>query len=118
MLIQINKRIANGQERKGSSYTKHQLIKMEIKTAAFVSGGSHGWILKLVDADLIEGVTGRKARGLQTEEIACNCQTFLSLLSGRKKQTSDIFFPSLYKFKRRFLLKYCAAIMTPGFTFS
>ena len=84
MLIQINKWIANGQERKGSSYTKHQLIKMEIKTAAFVSGGSHGRILKLVDADLIEGVTGRKARGLQIEEIACKCQTFLSLLSGRR----------------------------------
>ena len=63
-----------------------------------------------------ERVTGRKARGLQTEEIACKCQTFFSLLSGRRKQTSDIFFPSLYKFKRRFLLKCCVAIMTPGFT--
>jgi len=50
-----------------------------------------------------ERVTGRKARGLQTEEIGCKCQTFLSLLSGRRKQTSDIFFPSLYKFKRRFV---------------
>ena len=39
-----------------------------------------------------ERVTGRKARGLQMEEIACKCQTFLSPLSGRKKQTSDIFF--------------------------
>ena len=29
-----------------------------------------------------ERVTGRKARGLQTEEIACKCQIFLSLLSG------------------------------------
>ena len=38
-----------------------------------------------------ERVTGRKARGLQTEEIGCKCQTFLSLLSGRRKQTSDIF---------------------------
>ena len=38
-----------------------------------------------------ERVTGRKARGLQREEIACKCQTFLSLLSGRRKQTSDIF---------------------------
>ena len=38
-----------------------------------------------------ERVTGRKARGLQTEEIACKCQTFLSLLSGRRKQTSNIF---------------------------
>ena len=65
-----------------------------------------------------ERVTGRKARGLQTEEIGCKCQTFLSLLSGRRKQTSDIFFPSLYKFKRRFLLKYYVAIMTPGFTWS
>ena len=49
-----------------------------------------------------ERVTGRKARGLQTEERGCKCQTFLSLLSGRRKQTSDIF-SSLYKFKRRFL---------------
>ena len=38
-----------------------------------------------------ERVTGRKARGLQMEEIACKCQTFLSLLSSRRKQTSDIF---------------------------
>ena len=39
-----------------------------------------------------ERITGRKARVLQTEEIGCKCQTFLSLLSGRRKQTSDIFF--------------------------
>ena len=38
-------------------------------------------------APVSEGVTGRKARGLQTEEIACKWQTFLSLLSGRRKQT-------------------------------
>ena len=38
-----------------------------------------------------ERVTGRKARGLQTDEIACKCQTFLSLLSGSRKQTRDIF---------------------------
>ena len=31
-------------------------------------------------------------RGLQMEEIACKCQTLLSLLSGRRKQTSNIFF--------------------------
>ena len=66
-----------------------------------------------------ERVTGRKARGLHTEEIGCKRQTFLSLLSRRRKQTRDFFFfPSVYKFKRRFLLKYCVAIMTPGFTWS
>ena len=46
------------------------------------------------DADCsheIERVTGRKARDLQTEEIGCKCH-FLSLLSGRRKQTTDIFF--------------------------
>jgi len=33
-----------------------------------------------------ERVIGRKARGLQTEEIGCKCQTFLiSLLSSRRK---------------------------------
>ena len=39
-----------------------------------------------------ERVTGIKARGLQMEEIGCKCQTFFSLLSGRRKQTSNIFF--------------------------
>ena len=104
------------------------------------------------EIESIERVTGRKARGLQMEEIGCKCQTFLSLLSGRRKQTSDIFFllytnlkggfsPVLLPGKshgRRsmvgyspwgrkesdtterlhfhFLLKYCVAIMTPGFT--
>ena len=63
----------------------------------------------------LERVTGRKARGLQTEEIGCKCQTFLSVLSGRRKQTSDIYFSSLYKFKRRFLLTCCVA-KTPDFT--
>ena len=61
-----------------------------------------------------ERVTGRKARGLQMEEIGCKCQTFLSVLSSRRKQTRDFFF-LLYKFRRRFLLK-CRVAMTPGFT--
>ena len=39
-----------------------------------------------------ERVTGRKARGLQMEEVGCSVKTFLSLLRGRRKQTSDIFF--------------------------
>jgi len=38
-----------------------------------------------------ERVTCRKARGLQTEEIAYECLTYLSILSGRRKQTSDTF---------------------------
>ena len=41
----------------------------------------------------IERVTGRKARGLQTEEIGCKCQTFLSLLSSKRKQTAIFFLP-------------------------
>ena len=49
-----------------------------------------------------ERVTGRKARGLQTEEIACKCQTFFSLLSGRRKQASDIFFLLYTNLKRGF----------------
>ena len=49
---------------------------------------------------VIERVTDRRARGLQTKQRGCKCQTFLSLLSGR-----------------RFLLKCCVA-MTPGLTWS
>ena len=48
--------------------------------------------IKPVNLKGIERVTGRKARGLQMEEIGCKCQTFFSLLSGRRKQTSNIFF--------------------------
>ena len=59
--------------------------------------------LTLVLGSSVERVTGRKARGLQTEEITCKCQTFfLSLKNGRRKQTTcvKIFFPSLYKCKK------------------
>ena len=43
-------------------------------------------------------VTGRKARGLQTEDIGCKRQAFfLSLLSIRKKQSTSVrFFSLLY----------------------
>ena len=41
-------------------------------------------------------VTGKKARGLQTDEIGCKGQTFFYLLSGRRKQTSVRFFPPFY----------------------
>ena len=47
----------------------------------------------------VERVTGRKARGAQMEEIGCKCKTFfLSLLIGRRKQTTSVkfFSPSLY----------------------
>ena len=53
----------------------------------------HGEQMEKEDSN--ERVTGRKARGLQTEETGCKCQKFLSLLSGRKKQTRDIFFFSI-----------------------
>ena len=45
-----------------------------------------------------EKVTGRKARGPQTEELGCKCQMiFISLLSGRReKATSVRFFSLLY----------------------
>ena len=65
-----------------------------------------------------ERVTSRKAGGLQMEEIGCRCQAFLSLLSSRRKQTSDIFFLLYTNLKRGFSLKYCVAIMTLGFTWS
>ena len=38
-----------------------------------------------------ERIKGRKARDLQMEEIGCKCQTFfISLLSGRKIQTTSV----------------------------
>ena len=51
----------------------------------------------------------RKARGLQMEEIGCTCQTFFYLSLKRQKETNykcQIFCPSLYKSKRRFLFLF------------
>ena len=45
-----------------------------------------------------ERVTGRKARGLQTEEIGCKCQTFFLNLSLKQQEIMIYFFPSLHKF--------------------
>ena len=65
----------------------------------------------------LEGVIGRKARVLQTEGIGCKCHMFLISLRGSRKQTCVTFFsPSGYKFKRRFLLKFCVAMTIPGST--
>ena len=53
--------------------------------------------------NVTERLTGRKARGLQMEQIGCKCQTFLiSPLSGRRKQTSDNFFLLYTNLKRGF----------------
>ena len=70
-----------------------------------------GWLLSYYTGwnfiNSHERVTGRKARDLQMEEIACKCQTFLSLLSGRRKQTSDIFFFSMQIEKEVSLIILC-----------
>ena len=53
-----------------------------------------------------ERITGRKARGLQMEEIGCKCQTFFSLSLKHLEETNykcQIFFLSPYKIKSRFL---------------
>ena len=60
------------------------------------------------------------------EEIGCKCQTVLISLSqvaGGNKVLVLLFFPpSLYKFKRRFLLKFYVAVtehlVLPEFNFS
>ena len=86
----------------------------------YLAAGFSACVLKCMAP--VERVTGRKARGLQMEEISdirgCKCQTFfISPLNGRRKQTTirflvRFFFPSPYKIKRRFLygnvfLKLC-----------
>ena len=68
----------------------------------------------------IERVTGRKDRGLQMEETGC-VRHFLSLSLKWQEETNYqccIFSPSLHKFKKRFLLKSCVAMTTPGSTWT
>jgi len=66
---------------------------------------------------ILRGLTGRKARGLQMEEIGFKCQIFFFYLSLKWQEETKLDFPpSLYKFKKTFLLKFCVAMMTPGST--
>jgi len=64
----------------------------------------------------LERVTGRKARGPQAKEIDYKCQTFFlsKAAGGNKLKWQTFLFPSLYKIKRRFLLKFCVLMTTPG----
>ena len=79
---------------------------MDLTEAADIKKRGQEYTEELYKKDLHdqdnERVTGRKARGLQMEDIACKCQTFLSLLSGRRKQTSNIFFLLYTNLKRGF----------------
>ena len=77
---------------------------LQMVTAAMKSKDTYSLEEKLWP---IERVTGRKVRGLQTEEIACKCQTFLSLLSTRRKQTSDVFSFSIQIWKEVSLQILC-----------
>ena len=52
------------------------------------------------------------------EEIGYKCQTIVYLSLKWQEETNykcQIFFLSLYKVKRRFLLKFCVAMTTTGF---
>ena len=62
-----------------------------------------------------ERVIGRKAMGLQMKEIVSDI-FYLSLKRQEETNKCYIFSPSLYKFKKRFLLKVCVVIMTSGST--
>ena len=80
-------------------------------TPVFLPGKSHGQ-RSLVGCHLwgrIESDTTEATQQQQQQQS----DIFISQAAGGNKLA--IFFPSLYKFKRRFLLKYCVAIMTPGF---
>ena len=72
-------------------------LQMSLKTSdSLTSTPCLNLLEQLVFLSQPERVTGRKARGLQMEEVGCKRQTgFLSLLSSRRKQTSVILFPLL-----------------------
>ena len=82
------------------------LPSLSLSLSVFLAFTPSFWLISsgflTSNSDNNEKVTGRKARGLQMEEIACKCQTFLSLLSGRRKQTSNIFFLLYTNLKKGF----------------
>ena len=90
-------KFSSERERNLAKVTQQEILEEKSMTETSLPSQALGWGVRRVTLGLSENipserVTGRKARGLQMEEIGCKCQTFLSLLSGRRKQTSDIFF--------------------------
>ena len=67
-----------------------------------------------------ERVTGRKARGLQTGNRLHVSDIFYLSLKWQEETNyrRHSFTPCLCKFKRRFLLKFCVAMTTPGSTWT
>ena len=62
--------------------------------------------------------TGRKARGAPSGGNRLQVSDFLNFSCKQQKETNyecRTFFPSLYKIKR-FVLKFCFAMTTPGST--
>ena len=81
------------------------------------AGSILGWERSPGEGHVNERVTGRNARGLQTEEIGCKCQTFFSLFLKWQEETNGLyFFPFSVQFKERILLKFCVARTTAGST--
>ena len=67
----------------------------------YLAAGFSACVLKCMAP--VERVTGRKARGLQMEEISdirgCKCQTFfISPLNSRRKQTTSRFLVRFFFF--------------------
>ena len=62
----------------------------------------------------VERVTGRKASGSPKGGNRLQVSDIFNSFKQQEETNYRYFFPSLYKFKRRFHLKYCVVIMTPG----
>ena len=60
------------------SAEEEQISELEDKIVGITSE-EHNKVERLKRAEDSERATGRKARGLQMEEIGCKCQTFFSL---------------------------------------
>ena len=107
----------------GSQRVGHDWVTEEQQQNVF---SSFCCLSLLVNAFIMNGKTsqkqweGNRQEGQRSPNGGNRLQVpdIFNSLKGRRKQTGEIyFFPSLYKFKRRFLLKCCVA-MTPGFTWS
>ena len=62
------------------------MITIEHAILHSMDGGSQQYYLSRLGH--FERVTGRKARGLQMEEIGCKCQTFFYLSLKRQEETN------------------------------
>ena len=87
-------KLSSEKKRNLAKVTQQEILEEKSMTKTSLHSQALGWGVRRVTLGLSENipserVTGRKARGLQREEIGCKCQTFFFNLSLKQQEETN-----------------------------